>query len=748
MIVRDLTTGQEKRLLAGWDRPTFHWSPDSKWLAYETLDREENADVWVVPADGSKPAMNVSQSPSYDGNPQWSADGQILAFASKREGFDSDLYFVFLSRELDEKSPVELDEYFKQQSEEVKKRKPPKTTVASGKIARAGDSPITKPADTQSTESQPTSTQATSQPANNRLAGELQAKVRTWLKSFLAEPAKKSDKDDEIEKKKPGKKYPYELETCYRRVRRVTTLPGDQERFTLAPDGQLLAFTSSHEGESKLYTIKWNGKDVKRIVGDTVNGLQWALDGKKLFYLKGGVPNSCSESGGDIKAHAFKAKMAVSHAAEAAQKFDDGARQLGLRFYHPTMKGLDWPALTQKYRALALRTRTTAEFNEVFNLLLGELNASHLGIYSAADGSSEQIGYLGCTLDRTFPGPGLKVAAVLPRAPADRTESKLVPGDIITRVNGAPVGPDRPLESALINTVSDEVILQIVPSPARELQEPVAESKPSEDAQDPADNAESTEGKESDDAHAEAEPGPATRPARSSKGGPHDIVIRPVAFGTLVGLQYDAWVAANTKYVNEQSGGRVGYLHIRGMDEPSFRTFERDLYAAGYGRDGLIIDVRNNGGGWTADWVLAVLSVRRHAYTIPRGGEPGYPNDRLVFYAWTKPATMMCNEQSFSNAEIVAHAFKTLGRGPLVGMTTHGGVISTGAYRLIDGTTVRMPGRGWYILPDGVDMELHGAEPDVKAPVTPEDECRDRQPQLDAAIAATLAQLAPAQANP
>ena len=138
--------------------------------------------------------------------------------------------------------------------------------------------------------------------------------------------------------------------------------------------------------------------------------------------------------------------------------------------------------------------------------------------------------------------------------------------------------------------------------------------------------------------------------------------------------------------------------------------------------------------------MLAVLSVERHAYTVSRGGAPGYPQDRLIFYAWTKPATMMCNQQSFSNAEIVSHAFKNLGRGPLVGMPTYGGVISTGAYALIDGAHVRMPTRGWYTLPDGIDMENHGAEPDVKVAVTPDDEVRGLRPQLAAAVAATLAQ--------
>jgi len=225
---------------------------------------------------------------------------------------------------------------------------------------------------------------------------------------------------------------------------------------------------------------------------------------------------------------------------------------------------------------------------------------------------------------------------------------------------------------------------------------------------------------------------PASQPAE------REIVIRPISYGAFSALAYDAWVDANRRYVEEKSGGRLGYTHIQGMGEPQFHVFERDLYASGRGKDGLIIDVRNNGGGWTADWVMAVLSVRRHAFTRMPGGEPGYPQDRLIFYAWTKPATMMCNQYSYSNAEIVSHAFKNLGRGPLVGEETFGAVISTGSYGLIDGARIRMPLRGWFTLPDGKDMENNGAAPTVRIPQTPEDEALGREPQLDAAIRATL----------
>jgi tricorn protease len=180
------------------------------------------------------------------------------------------------------------------------------------------------------------------------------------------------------------------------------------------------------------------------------------------------------------------------------------------------------------------------------------------------------------------------------------------------------------------------------------------------------------------------------------------------------------------------------------MNQGSLDEFERDLYAAARGKAGLLLDVRNNGGGWTTDRVLASIMARPHAYTVPRGADPehtdGYPRGRLFIQRYTLPMNLLCNEKSFSNAEILSHAFQTLGRGRLVGEETYGGVISTGGTRLIDGTWVRIPFRGWY-LPDGTDMENHGARPDLRVPQTPEDEASGTDRQLRTAVEDLLERL-------
>jgi C-terminal processing protease CtpA/Prc len=156
---------------------------------------------------------------------------------------------------------------------------------------------------------------------------------------------------------------------------------------------------------------------------------------------------------------------------------------------------------------------------------------------------------------------------------------------------------------------------------------------------------------------------------------------------------------------------------------------------------------------WTTDMLMAVLTVRQHAYTVPRGAAEDlskehfdfkhhYPFcERLPLSSWTKPSIALCNQNSYSNAEIFVHAYKTLGLGSLVGTPTFGAVISTGGQGLIDGSFVRMPFRGWYVKATEENMEHGPAVPAVVVENPPDSKAKGEDPQLKKAVEILLEQI-------
>lgn len=514
---------------------------------------------------------------------------------------------------------------------------------------------------------------------------------------------KKPDEKPAAKAEEP-KPLKFDVEDAYLRIRRVTSTRGSTGNLAMTPGGDRIIFTApADDGPSTLVSIDHKGGDRKTIAPGPLGGVDVSLTGDRVVFVKGGAANTAPKAGGKVDTWGIDAQIEVETARQQRQKFLEAARVVGQNFYHNTLKGLDWDKLTERYLQLAVRTRTSDSFNRVVSMLFGELNGSHLGISggSAIDGftaPSAATGYLGI---RAEPAPGgFRVARITPNGPADRSTSRLSVGEVIRAVDGRRLAasetamPTMHLDEFFKGTTGRETLLEIA----------------------------------------------------GADGSTRMVLIVPISWGQWDSLRYEEIVLERRAQVEKLSNGRLGYLHIRGMSEPSVRDFERDLYAAGKGKEGLIIDVRDNGGGWTADILLSSLTAPRHARTQPRGvdlkdiPDDAYPRDRRLIYAWTRPINVLINQNAFSNAEIFAHAVKTAGRGRLIGTATFGGVISTGGTTLIDGTSVRLPFRGWY-LPDGTDQENNGARPDVDVPQTPEDEAIDRDRQLEAAVEDLLKQL-------
>lgn len=496
--------------------------------------------------------------------------------------------------------------------------------------------------------------------------------------------------------KKKAEDKGFDLRDLEDRIHRIRIRDGFERGLMWGPKGKVLYFSATISGKRGVYQVTFPDKLTPVFKTAMVpSALHWLKSGE-AGGLVAGVPAAMSASG-KVSKFPFRARATIDWADRRAATFREAWRAMRDGFYDGALNHRDWKLVGERFEREARLCLWPDSFSRLCNEMLGQLNGSHLGFRGSSKSSKagtapkpgwkEQTWQLGVLFEPRAGGPGLLVSKVIHKSPAWRKRSRIEVGERLLSIDGEEVDATTDLTSLLDAPEARELDLRV----------------------------------------------------RSQKGVERTVKLLPMSYMAVRSLLYDDWVRDTRKKVEEASKGRLGYLHIRGMNMQSFEKLEEDLFAAASGKEGLLIDVRFNGGGSTADHVLTVLTQPSHAYTVPRGGKtPGYPSGRRVYATWSKPIVVLCNQRSFSNAEILSHAIKTLGRGRVVGERTAGGVISTGGARLLDGSFVRLPFRGWYLKNDGEDMELNGCMPDIRLAVTPTDEDQGRDPQLDAAVQACM----------
>ncbi|MBT7095995.1 hypothetical protein HN937_01395, partial [Candidatus Poribacteria bacterium] len=651
LVLHDADTGDARVLAESWNAPDYDWSPDGRWIAYAVDDADYNRDIWLAPVDASTPAYNVSRHPDSESDPVWSPDGKLLAFTGERAHAESDIYYVWLSEEDEDRTDRDRA-----------------VVKAVGKLDKARKKAKAEPA----------------APADTPAADATGA-------ADVSEPDDGDGEDatDEPETDDPPDVH-IDFDRIHERIRRVTIADTDENGLFWSRDSKKLAFQATVNGKKGTYTIEIPEELGPKLLSEKTGAqARWLEEDDTIVWLSDGVPGALTAKG-DATPYSFEVRTVVDRAARYGAGFDLAWRTMRDRYYDARLGSRDWDAIRAKYRAVAGACGTDEEFTQVAQLMLGELNGSHLGFsasdadrWKTSDAWRDVTAHLGIRFDPAHTGDGLRARDVLPDGPADRHGSRVAAGETVVSIDGSPVDASMDLTTVLNGPLERDVRLVV----------------------------------------------------RDADGEERDVVIRPITHRAARGLLYTKWVMDNEAAVHEMSNEAVGYLHVRGMNWPSFQEFERQLYAAGAGRDGLIIDVRYNGGGYTTDHLLTALTQPTHATTVGRGGEPGYPQGRRVYATWDRPIVVLCNQRSFSNAEIFSHAIKTLGRGRLVGVQTGGGVISTGSREILDIGRLRIPGRGWF-LPDGEDMELNGAVPDIVIWPEPGEMPAGIDRQLEAAVAA------------
>lgn len=639
LAVKDMSTGKVRELTDGSTHRQrnggfgYTWSPDSKWIALDIVDRMHDPyyDVALINvADGS--LTNITNSGYFDESPRWVMDGNALLFASERYGMrnhaswgsEMDVMMVFMNRDAYDRFRLSSEDYALLKDVEKSNNK--------------------------------------SKSKNNK---------------------DKKDEDKDSEKSSDeSKTINVELDGIADRVVRLTPMSSDLSSFILADDGETLYYISQGPEKKQLWKIGLR-KDEVKLVGnvDGASDFGSSADGKTLF-LFGSSMKKLDPKTDKMTAITAKATAEIDPAAEREFMFDNISREVNQRFYTADLHGVDWPMMTAAYRKFLPHINNNYDFAELVSEWLGELNVSHTGgRYSGRSSSlnDDRTSSLGLIYDLSYDGNGLKVAEIIADGPFDRANSQLRPGYIIDSVDGQRVSFDSDYTGALNNKTGKKTL--------------VAFYNP-------------TDGKMIEE------------------------VVLPISTGKQSDLLYDRWVKNRAAEVDRLSNGRLGYVHIKSMGDDSFRKVYSDVLGKYNDREGIVIDIRWNGGGRLHEDIEILFSGKKYFTQEIRGDKTcDMPSRR-----WNKPSIMLMSEACYSNAHGTPWVYQHQGLGKLVGMPVPGTMTSVNWVTMQDPSLVfGIPVVG-YRLADGSVLENQQLEPDIKVANDPATIVKGEDRQLKAAV--------------
>ena len=457
-------------------------------------------------------------------------------------------------------------------------------------------------------------------------------------------------------------------------------------------------------GKLLLYTFEDQSQET---LIDGLTDFEISLDGETLIYLAGErlrvleagkkPPEDEAEDDDDRPGRKSgwldleRLRVAVNPVAEWAQMYREAWRLQRDQFWTSDMSGVDWLAVYRRYQPLLSRVGARSEFSDLLWEMQGELGTSHAfemgGDYPIPP--EYYPGFLGIDLAYDARDDTYQVAHIVrgdvwdqaASSPLARPGIQAHPGDRILAIDGQPVGRGTSPGELLVNQCGNEVLVTLTDADGSNRRNVTVKTLRSE------------------------------TPAR-----------------------YREWVNANRRRVHEATGGRAGYVHIPDMGERGYAEFHRG-YLAEIQREGLIVDVRYNGGGYVSQLILEKLARRRLGYDVPRWGEPvPYPVESVA-----GPLVALTNELAGSDGDMFSHAFKLMGLGPLIGKRTWGGVIGIEVQdTLVDGGVTTQPEYSTWFRDVGWGLENYGTDPDIEVEIRPQDYATGQDPQLERAIVEVL----------
>lgn len=492
---------------------------------------------------------------------------------------------------------------------------------------------------------------------------------------------KKTD-DKESEKQEPKAAIEIDFDGIADRIVRLTPNSSDLGDAILSKDGENLYYFAAFEGKMDLWKMDLRKRETKLISKMNTGYLHFEMDTDGNIFALGGEGMKKIDGKSDaIKPIAFNARMRLDLAAEREYMFNHVARQIEKKIFRTDYNGCDWPAMVENYRRFLPHIANNYDFSEMLSEILGELNVSHTGgRYYTSPYAPDATASLGLLYDLAAPAAdGIAITEVLEGGPFDRKNSKVKTGDRITAINGQPLTADTDIAVLLNLTAGKKTLVSLC----------------------------------------------------DAKGTDSwDEVVLPITAGSEAGLLYSRWVKGRAAEVERLSGGRLGYVHIEGMNDASFRNVYSDILGKYNEKEGIVIDTRYNGGGRLHEDIEILFSGKHYFTQVIRGREAcDMPSRR-----YNHPTIMLQAEGNYSNAHGTPWVYQHQGIGKLVGAPVPGTMSSVNWERLQDSSLVfGVPVIG-YRLPDGSYLENTQLEPDILVLNRPETVVSGTDLQLEAAV--------------
>lgn len=464
-------------------------------------------------------------------------------------------------------------------------------------------------------------------------------------------------------------------------------------------------FWEKHPSDEALDRFDFNTQKVESIAKKVVS-FRVSMNGKSLvyrhlnsLYLKADIFEEAGDSGSSSNYSGksdwldlTRLKVNIDPMSEWKQMYNEAWRLQKEHFWTPDMSGVDWKAVYERYYPLLDKIATRSEFSDLIWEMQGELGTSHAyewgGDYKPAP--NYKLGSLCASFEYDLKEKAYRITHII-KGDSWKTNSPLMSpganievGDFLLEINGERLNAQTSPAAYLVNQANSVVSLTV----------------------------------------------------KSKKSGKTKTVdVKTVASD--YGARYREWVETKRKYVHDKSKGKLGYLHIPDMGPDGYSEFHR-YYIYESAREGLVVDIRDNGGGHVSQLILEKLSRKQLGYDIARWGAVSpYPSHSVA-----GPIVAVTDEYAGSDGDIFSHNFKQMKLGTLVGKRTWGGVIGINPkLALADGTLTSQPEYAFYMKDVGWGVENYGTDPDIEVDITPQDYAEGKDPQLDKAIEIAMNQL-------